>query len=315
MKKTAKPLTRKPPRPVLPPPVQKGDTLGLVAPAGPLINKKNFKDGIRILEKKGFKVKYNPRLLDAKGYLSGSDLERADDFNSMWSDPEIKGIVAARGGYGSLRMVDLIDMRRIRKNPKIMIGFSDLTVLLTAIFKKTGLITYHGPVVTTLASIDLKSLAAFFKTLAGNMEHTLSPGRLTILKGGKASGILLGGNLTTLVHMVATPYDIPWDKTILFIEDIDESPYRLDRLLTHLSRAGRLQRIKGLILGTFTDDNRRENRAMKLAVSARTNELLTGIDIPVWAGFPVGHSRRNLTLPVGVHAKMDSESASLHLTL
>jgi len=313
MKKTGNPKTKKTRQTVLPPAIQQGDTLGLVAPAGPLISRKNFRDGIHILERKGFKLKYSPRLLNAKGYLSGSDQARADEFNSMWADPEIKAIVAARGGYGSLRMVDLIDMRLIRKHPKILVGFSDLTVLLTAIFKKTGLVTFHGPVVTTLASIDRKSLTAFFNVLSGNTPRSISPGRLQILKGGSAKGLLLGGNLTTLVHMIATPHEFPWDRAILFIEDIGECPYRLDRLLTHLSRAGRLQKIKGIILGTFSDDERKENRTMQKTVHTRVVELLKGTRIPVWANFPVGHSRRNLTIPIGMNAAMDSDSGSLLL--
>jgi len=314
MKKTARqPDRKKSPQAIVPPAIQKGETIGLVAPAGPLINKSNFTAGVRLLQKKGFRVKYNPQLLNTKGYLAGSDQERADEFNSLWADPEVKGLVAARGGYGCLRMLDLIDTRQIRKNPKILVGFSDLTVLLTAIHKKTGLVTYHGPVVTTLASIDRKSQTGFFQVLTGNRPQFIKPPKLKILKKGQARGILLGGNLTTLVHMLATPYEIAWDQALLFIEDIGETPYRLDRLLTHLSRAKRLQKIKGLILGTFSDDDRRENNAMRKAVQTRIAELLAGVDIPVWANFPVGHSRRNLTLPIGAKAEMDSSASTLYL--
>ncbi|KPJ99919.1 MAG: hypothetical protein AMJ60_03375 [Desulfobacterales bacterium SG8_35] len=313
MKKTAKdPARKKFPQAVYPPAVQKGDTIGLVGPAGPLINKNNFTAGVHILEKKGFRVRYNPRLLNAKGYLAGSDRERADEFNSLWSDPEVKALVAARGGYGCLRLLDLIDMKQIRKTPKILIGFSDLTVLLAAIHKKTGLVTYHGPVVTTLASIDKQSQKAFFNTLAGTQPPRIKPARLKILKGGKARGVLFGGNLTTLVHMIATSYEIPWSRAILLLEDIDESPYRLDRLLTHLGQAGRLQKIRGLILGTFSDDARKENGAMQRAAHERTLELLEKYDIPVWANFPAGHSRRNLTLPIGAEVEMDSSARLLH---
>jgi muramoyltetrapeptide carboxypeptidase len=315
MKKTAKESVRKISRQaVCPPSVQKGDTIGLVGPAGPLINKSNFAAGVRILEKKGFRVRYNRRLLHAKGYLAGSDRERADEFNSLWSEPEVKALVAARGGYGCLRLLDLVDMKQIRKNPKILIGFSDLTVLLAAIHKKTGLVTYHGPVVTTLASIDKQSQTAFFNTLAGTAPPRIKPAKLKILKGGKARGVLLGGNLTTLVHMIATPYEIPWSRALLLLEDIGESPYRLDRLLTHLAQAGRLQKIKGLILGTFSDDDRKENKAMQGAVYQRIVELLEETNIPVWANFPAGHSRRNLTLPIGLEAEMSSSDGSLRFT-
>jgi len=306
MKKTGRQTTGRKFRPaIFPPPIRKGDTIGLVAPAGAIISRDNFNAGIKILEQKGFNVTFSRMLLNKKGYLAGSDQERAEAFNNLWADPEVKALVAARGGYGSLRMLDLIDMKQIRKTPKILIGFSDLTVLLNAIYKKTGLVTYHGPVVTTLATIDRQSQKSFFNVLAGKTPGMLKPSRIRILKKGSAQGTLLGGNLTTLAHMIATPYEIPWNQALLFVEDIDESPYRLDRLLTHLHRAKRLQKIKGLILGTFTDDERKENKEMQQTVHKRIVELLEGIDIPVWANFPVGHSRRNLTLPVGLEAKID----------
>jgi len=296
---------------IYPPPINKGDTIGLVAPAGSLVSKENFTEGVQILEKKGFKVKFNRKLLNTRGYLAGSDQERADEFNKLWADPEIKAVVAARGGYGCLRMIDLIDMKQIRKHPKILIGFSDLTVLLNAILKKTGMVTFHGPVVTTLASIDKQSKTSFFNILTGKTPELIKPAKVEVLKAGKAKGVLLGGNLATLVHMLGTPHESPWNNTILFIEDIGESPYRLDRFLTHLYQAKRLQKIKGLILGTFTDDDRKENGAMQKAVHERIAELFKNTDIPVWENFPTGHSRRNLTLPIGEMVEMDSATVKL----
>ena len=296
---------------IFPPFIKRGDTIGLFAPAGSIINTDNFTSGINILEKKGFRIKFNRRLLYAKGYLAGADQERADEFNRLWSDPEVKALVAARGGYGSMRMLDLIDMKQIRKNPKILVGFSDLTVLLGAVHNKTKVVVYHGPVITTLASIDRQSQESFFNMLTAGTPPCLKPGKLQILKGGRAKGTLLGGNLTTLAHTIGTPYEIPWQNAILFIEDIGESAYRLDRLLTHLSKAGRLQKIKGLLLGTFSDQDRKENGVMRKAVQKRVAELLDGVNIPVWSNFPVGHGRGNLTLPVGLQVEMDSAARSL----
>jgi muramoyltetrapeptide carboxypeptidase len=312
MTKTRKQSARSHPRQaIFAPSIQKGDTIGLVAPAGPIINKDNFTSGLRILEKNGFRVKYNPALLNARGYLAGSDEERAIEFNKLWSEPEIKALVAARGGYGCMRMLDLIDMTLIRKNPKILIGFSDLTVLLAAIYKKTRLVTYHGPVVTTLASINKQSQTSFFNILQGKVPALIKSPSIKILKKGTAKGILLGGNLTTLAHMIGTPYEFAWDNAILFMEDIGETPYRLDRFLTHLDRANRLQKIQGLILGSFSDDNRKKNRAMQRAVHKRVAELLQETDIPIWANFPVGHANQNLTLPFGAEVEMDSSNNML----
>jgi muramoyltetrapeptide carboxypeptidase len=312
MKKTAKQSAGVHPRQaIFAPSIHKGDTIGLVAPAGSIIHKDNFTEGLRILEKNGFRVKYNRDLLNARGYLAGSDEERAVEFNELWSEPEIKALVAARGGYGCMRMIDLIDMTIIRQNPKILIGFSDLTVLLAAIYKKTGLVTYHGPVVTTLASINKQSQTSFFNVLQGKAPVLIKSSRIKILKKGTAKGLLLGGNLTTLSHMIGTPYEFAWDNAILFMEDIGETPYRLDRFLTHLDRANRLQKIQGLILGSFTDDNRKKNRAMQRTVYKRVAELLQKTDIPVWANFPVGHAKQNLTLPLGAEVEMDSSEHML----
>ena len=312
MKKTTNRTARTKSRPtILPPPLTKGDTIGLIAPAGSIINKNNFSEGVRILEAHGFRVKYNRRSVHAKGYLAGSDRERADEFNAFWADPEVKGLVAARGGYGSMRMTHLLDMKQIRKTAKIFIGFSDLSILLSTIFQKTGLVTYHGPVVTTLAGVDKRSLASFFDVLTGDTLSWISPPKLKILKEGSARGLLLGGNLTTLIHTIGTPYEMPWNHAVLFIEDIGEAPYRLDRLLSHLFQAGILQKIKGLILGTFTDDGKKENAQMQRTVRKRVLELLAGHDIPIWANFPVGHSHRNITLPIGIKVEMDSSENML----
>jgi len=302
-----------PPSLVLPTAVREGDTIGLVAPSGSIINQDNLKKGIQILRDAGYKLKFYRDFRNTEGYLAGSDQERADEFNSIWSDPEVKAVITARGGYGSLRMLDMLDLEHIRKNPKILIGFSDLTVLLTAIHKITGMVTFHGPVVTTLASIDESSRKNFFDTLSGNIPPNIRPDRLTIVQNGRAEGVLLGGNLTTLAHMLATPYEVSWQNVILFIEDIGESPYRLDRLLTHLAKAQKLDNLSGLILGTFSETDSTESADLAQCMCDRARELLVDQNIPIWADFPVGHGSRNLTLPLGTRVEMDPVTKSLHL--
>ena len=314
MKKTPHNSTcEAPPALILPSPVYKGDTIGLVAPAGSIINQDNLDRGINFLKDAGYKLKFHRDFRNTEGYLAGSDQERADEFNSIWSDPEVKAVVAARGGYGSLRMLDMLDLEHIQKNPKILIGFSDLTVLLSAILKNTGLLTFHGPVVTTLAGIDEDSRNSFLDTLSGNLSKCIKPDRLIIVQPGKAAGMLLGGNLTTLTHMLASPYEISWQGAILFIEDIGESPYRLDRLLTHLAKAQKLDDLSGLILGTFTEEDRTESPDLAKCICDRVLELIGSRNIPIWADFPVGHGSRNLTLPLGARVEMDSATGTLNL--
>jgi muramoyltetrapeptide carboxypeptidase len=302
-----------PPSVILPAAMQKGDTIGLVSPSGPIINRDNLEKGIQILKDAGYTLKFYRDFVNTEGYLAGSDQERADEFNSIWSDPEVKAVIAARGGYGSLRMLDMLDLEHVQKHPKILIGFSDLTVLLAAIHKITGMVTFHGPVVTTLSSIDQTSKNSFFDTLSGNILPSISPDRLTIVQNGQADGILLGGNLTTLAHMLATPYDTSWQDVILFIEDIGESPYRLDRLLTHLAKAQKLDNLSGLIIGTFTETDTTESPDLAKCICERILELVGDQDIPIWANFPVGHGSRNLTLPLGIRVQMDSVGGTLNL--
>jgi muramoyltetrapeptide carboxypeptidase len=297
---------------ILPPAVRQGDTIGLVAPSGSIINQDNLNSGIHILNEAGFNLKFHRDFRKTPGYLAGSDQERAEEFNTLWSDPEVKAIIAARGGYGSLRMLDMLDWELIRKNPKILIGFSDITALLTAIFKKTGLVTFHGPVVTTLDSIDEQSRRSFFNTLTGQAPAFIKPDKIKILKNGKAKGRLLGGNLTTLAHLLATPHELSWENIILFIEDVGESSYRLDRLLTHLSQAKRLDGLSGLILGSFTNDKGEEEPDLTKTVYNRVLELFDEVDIPILANFPTGHSRRNLTLPLGINVEIDSSSKKIY---
>lgn len=303
---------------ILPPPLKKGDTIGLIAPAGPLQNENKFIAGVKLLRESGFEVKFSPGLefSTGSGYLAGTDLERADEFHKFWADPEVKALVAVRGGYGSLRIADALDMNLIRRQPKILVGFSDISVLLTTIFKKTGLVTFHGPVLTSLIKNDRESIQLFFETLTGRFPPIIRTKGIEILKAGRAKGRLIGGNLTSLVHLLATPHELSWDNTILFIEDVGEASYRIDRMLTHLYRAKRLDNLAGLLLGSFRMDVE-QNSADENdydAIWNRVLELFSEKNIPIWGKFPVGHGLQNYTLPLGIEAEMDSSSGSLAIS-
>ncbi len=291
---------------IIPTRLERGDTIGLVAPAGPILKEEEFTAGVRLLQEMGFKVKFNRNITRRDNYLAGADQVRVVEFHDLWRDPEVKVVLAARGGYGSLRMLPHLDMNLIRKHPKIFVGFSDITVLLTAIYKKTGLVTFHGPMVSTLAKIDKLYLEAFFEILTGRQPENFKPKDLEILRAGNAKGRLVGGNLTNLAHLVATPHELDWQGAVLFLEDVGEDTYRIDRMLTHLHAAGRLQHISGLILGHFTECGDQEK------IWSRALELLADSSIPIWANFPCGHGPQNHILPLGIEAKMDSNAGKLH---
>jgi muramoyltetrapeptide carboxypeptidase len=207
----------------------------------------------------------------------------------------------------------MLDMDLIRQQPKMLIGFSDITILLNVISKKTGLVTFHGPVLSSLTKSDGQSIDTFFQTLTGRPPSAVKPDDLEIIKSGNAIGTLRGGNLATLVHLIGTPYEISWDRTLLVIEDIGELPYRVDRMLTQLKQAGRFERLNGLILGTFSADPAHGDGAMDYeSVWNRAQELVGEQDIPIWANFPVGHNARNTILPIGIEAEMDSATGTLN---
>ncbi|MFZ5759072.1 MAG: S66 peptidase family protein [Thermodesulfobacteriota bacterium] len=290
--------------PLLPPVLRRGDTIGLVAPAGAW-REEQFASGVHLLGEAGFPVKI-ARGLDAReGYLAGPDAHRSALFHEVWRDPEVKAVLAVRGGYGALRILADIDYRLLRAFPKPFIGFSDITALHGAITRKAGLVTFHGPMVTTLATSDPESLHAFFLALTRGIVEPISSPALTILKAGTGRGPLVGGNLTTLVHLLATPFENPWQGKIVLLEDVGEAPYRIDRLLTHLKMAGRFAGVSGLLLGSFTDCGDEE------IIWARVMELFADESFPIWARLPAGHGPGNRILPFGVEAIMDSGSGVL----
>ena len=299
MKETASNIS-----PLLPNALQRGDLIGLIGPAGPWQDEP-FRKGIQVLSELGFQVTFPRNLLQEQGYLAGSDQHRYKTLSEMWRNPDVKGVIAVRGGYGSLRILPGIDYDLIREYPKILVGFSDITALLTAVYKKTGLITFHGPMIGTLNFSDRESIQNLFTTLSCENPNPIKPSGLEILKPGKARGTLLGGNLTTLNHLVSTPYEMSWQDSILFIEDVGEAPYRIDRMLTHLKLAGRFQSLSGLILGTFIDCGSQEE------IWKRVLEIFQDSDFPIWANFPVGHGNQNMTLPIGASVDMDSSSGRL----
>ena len=292
---------------IKPPVLKKGDLIGIIAPAGPITNEVIAR-GTALLQGFGLEVSYCEDIIETNNYLAGSDERRLKEFHKLWVDPEIKVIIAARGGFGSSRIIEHLDYDLIARNPKILIGFSDLTIMLNAIFQKTGLITFHGPMLSTLIRDEANGLEIFNQLSRLSLED-IKVRPLEILRDGMADGVLIGGNFTCFGHLTGTEFMPEGQDAILFIEDINEPAYRVDRSLTHLKMIGLLDRFSGIILGQFLESNLQPQSDYDL-IWQRVLEL-TSDNIPVWANFPVGHGKDNLLLPIGIKAQMDSSAGVL----
>jgi len=279
-----------------------GDVVGICAPAGPVRENDAFEQGVRLLYELGVQPLIPPGLAGRNsGGLAGSDRDRAGEFLALWRDPKVKAILAARGGWGSLRIAPLI-ARELAKAPirKPVIGFSDITVLHQVIHRATGGVTWHGPVVTTLGRSDRETVELFAALLGGRYPDHLHLRHSTRLRPGSTSGRLIGGNLASMVHSLATPFEPAWEGGILLIEEVNEPFYRIDRMLTQLALSGRLKRVSGILLGEFLDCGDKEQ------VWERVLEL-TPDTVVVWGDVPAGHGSRNLPLPLGCQVILEKE--------
>ncbi len=300
-------------KPILPPRLQAGDTIGVFHPAGPIEDLAAFESGLHILRKIGLQVRHHRPDDSGPDYLAACDKERIRELHTLWADDEVKALITARGGYGCLRIITNLDQDFLRSHPKLLIGFSDLTVLLNGIFTKTGLITLHGPGVTSLPRIENVSLDHFREQLAGKFRSYANISGLEILRPTMGQGHMIGGNLTTLAHLIGTPWQPQFAGNILFLEDTAEPVYKLDRMLTHLSCCGLLDNLSGLILGVFDPghDDSLEMIRLSEQIWNRVLELTKSTSYPIWGGFPAGHQRDNYPLPIGMEAVMDSTTGTL----
>jgi len=287
-----------------PPRLKSGDTIGIAAPAGPFASDL-FERGMTILKDMGFKVHIPEAIFQREGFLAGPDETRADVINTLFADPRINGILCARGGYGATRVLPHLDWKAIRRRPKVFVGFSDITVLHCLFWARAGLVTFHGPMGTTLATATEDSLEALHRALMTDAPVDLMPSGAVVLNHGEASGNVMGGNLTLLCHLAGTPYQPSFDGCLLFLEDITEAPYRIDRMLVQMTLAGCFEGVTGLILGQFTDCGNTEEIH---DVFMRT---FGPMGIPVVAGFPIGHGEENATLPIGMQARLTTRPPRL----
>lgn len=281
-----------------------GSVIGIAAPSGPF-DPQTFERGLEVLRTMEFRVQIPEGLFARQGYLAGTDAHRAAVFESLFCDPGIDAVMAARGGYGCLRILPLLDFARLAAHSKVLIGFSDVTALLTAMGSRCGLVTFHGPMVTTLADASERTLHGLREAIASDRPLKLPSETAFALRPGAASGTVCGGNLNTLCHLVGTPFAPRFRNRIVFLEDRGEAPYRVDRMLMHMKTAGCFEGVKGLVLGSFTDCGSPEE------ITAVVEEIFHGAGFPILAGMEAGHSDPNLTLPLGVRAELDAEGRTL----
>ena len=289
--------------------LQKGDLIGITAPAGCIWNKWHVDKIEGILGDLGFRTKVGATVYKQEGYLAGTDKMRADELMEMFEDNSIRAILTMRGGWGCARILDLLDFERIQKHPKVLMGFSDITSLINALYAKTGLVTYHGPCgysswgdFTTSHVINavVKGIPFEMSNPSDNVEH------LNTLSSGKAQGILVGGNLTVICSMIGTPYLADWSDKILFLEEIKEEPYRVDRMLWQLKQAGVFDQINGLVLGSFRKCEPEEpEKSFDLQEVFRQH--FSTATFPVYQGASFGHIAPKFTLPIGIRAEMDAD--------
>jgi len=290
--------------PIKPRRLKPGDTIGIVAPAG-AFDRELFMQGLNTLNSMGYHTRVPDEIYGKTGYLAGSDVQRAQLVNQLFNNPDVQAIICARGGFGCLRMLPLVDFDIIRTHPKIFVGYSDVTALLTAITTRNGLVTFHGPMVTTLAKapeLTRNSLTAAIASAAA-LEMKTTDG--VVIQAGKAKGPVIGGNLTTVCHLLGTPFEAEFKNHIVLLEDCGEAPYRIDRMLSQMKLAGCFEGIAGLILGDFEDCGALDG------IYQIFQEHFQDTHIPILAGFDVGHGQQNMTIPFGLAATLDTDKQLL----
>lgn len=289
-----------------PPKLNKGDTIGIVSPAR-WLEEKSLVKTVRLLEKAGYKVKVGSAARLRENQYAGTTEDRVKELEEMFSDKEVKAIICSRGGYGAIRVTDMIDYDLIRRNPKIFVGYSDITALHSAILKSTGLTTFHGPML--ISFVDTKDEFTWkhlFEVISSNAPSEMifpKDQQPKVLRQGNAEGQLFGGNLTLLINMIGTRFDFNTEEKILFIEDTDEKLYSIDRLLLHLKRSGKLGRIAGLIVGEVTKLSDEEIPFGK-SLDEIVLDVCRDTQFPIISNFPCGHGEHQMTMPYNIMTQM-----------
>jgi muramoyltetrapeptide carboxypeptidase len=300
--------------------LKSGDLIGLVTPGSP-IEEEQLQESVGKLEELGFRTTYYDTVLSKYGYFAGPDRERAGELMHMFTREDIDGIWCVRGGYGSIRILDLLDYRAIGENPKVLVGYSDITALHAAIFRETGLVTFHGPLgISDFNRFSVRSLLKVIKEPAESYEYPYRREHDTrenpeferyTIHGGEAGGILAGGNISVLDSLIGTRFETDFENRIVYLEETEEKTYRVDRMLFHLLSATNLKKAAGIVLGAFSECN--INDEPRLTLREALGDLLGPLGIPVSYGLSFGHISRMVTIPNGISARMDAGNNSLML--
>ena len=295
--------------------LKKGYRVGVVSPSY-WLEKKDLRNAVMVFQKKGYEVQLGDSVYLKDGPFAGTPQQRANDINQMFSDPNIDAIICARGGYGANRVLPLLDYDLIKTNPKIFMGYSDITAFLTSITQKTGLVTFHGPMLSTFkSSIAQYNLDTLVDVLSGDDDILITePDDLqtTILKPGVTQGSLWGGNMCLIVNRLGTKNQLNTDGAILFIEDVDENLYAFDRMLVHMGEAGMFDNIRGLIVGQLT-----EMKDQTIPFGKTTDEIVLDVcgdlNIPIVTNFPCGHGKYQATLPISLPVELRADKNFVEL--
>ncbi len=337
-------LAKDDPTPIFPKALTPGDTIEIIAPAK-YLDKGRVTLATKRLEEMGFKVRIPKNLFRKKGFLGGSDEERATELMEAFAEPEVKAVLPGTGGYGTTRIVDKLDYDVIRRNPKILVGFSDITGLHIAINQKTGLVTFHSPLpewgLGTEENMSQYAAKWFWRAILAKSYHESPQDKFSIgytiethpaeppkpgddklfkdvphpvtMHAGKARGRLIGGNVSVVVATMGSPYEIETDGKILFLEDVGEEPYRVDRMLNTLRLAGKFDHVTGVILGQFSPRKEEPKWSTDESMEDVLKDFFANLGVPVVSHFPLGHVRYNTTLPVGAMAELDADAQTLRI--
>lgn len=308
---------------LFPKPLQKGDLVGIISPSAAMADEMQFLFAREAMEALGFEVVMGSHVANRRGHLAGTDAERAQDLNDMFAHPAVKAIVCLRGGSGAARILPLIDYKNIKRNPKPLLGYSDITALHQAIYAQTGLITFHGPNGSgSWNSFNARQfqkiffdqeLVRFENELVKGDDLVIKQNRIQTITPGIAEGIIVGGNLTVLTAIAGSPYLPDFKDKILFLEDVEEGPYRIDRMMSTLQLMGALDQIKGFIFGQCTGCEPSGGYG-SLTLSQILEDFIAPLKIPAYRGAMIGHVPKQFIVPIGAKVRMDASKGWFEMT-